>query len=302
MTRRDRDGGEQTTNLDNTASPSKVCMCGVWTQKWPSTQITLFERTRQSAWLDAVTRHWQESSEILSIKTPLFLFEGVEQPKKSPQKLGNALSDALIMSCFKNLVASAAKKKRYSAVFRIRAFSWWIDGRSQRWWCWSNRWKCCSLPCRCPPARLPRALLRVELLSVRSWTLGFLVLCRTLSSKAPSLPGHWLSFVQVWLLETCWYTSIPTSSCNSCVGVFVLRSFSLCSLSCFVSKYKYIYTYILLRHVSPRQVNTKPVRWPYPSHIVAVAPCLKLYTRPLPWLHLLLDCCCPCVSLNTILQ
>ena len=43
-------------------SEARVCMCGVSTQQWPSTQITLFERKRQSAaaWpqlplLDAVT-------------------------------------------------------------------------------------------------------------------------------------------------------------------------------------------------------------------------------------------------------
>ena len=53
--RRDRDGREQTTNVDKTESLSKVFMCGVSNQKWPSNQITMFERTRQSAWLDAVT-------------------------------------------------------------------------------------------------------------------------------------------------------------------------------------------------------------------------------------------------------
>jgi len=53
--RRDPDGGEQTTNLDKTEFPSKVFMCGVSTQQWPSSQITLYEKTRQSAWLDAVT-------------------------------------------------------------------------------------------------------------------------------------------------------------------------------------------------------------------------------------------------------
>jgi len=53
--RRDRDGGEQTTSLHKTESPSKVFMCGVSTQKWPSNQITMFERTRQSAWFNAVT-------------------------------------------------------------------------------------------------------------------------------------------------------------------------------------------------------------------------------------------------------
>jgi len=39
----------------NRESHSEVCMCGMLTQQWPSTQITLFERTRQSAWLDAET-------------------------------------------------------------------------------------------------------------------------------------------------------------------------------------------------------------------------------------------------------
>jgi len=41
----------------NRESHSEVCMCGVSTQQWASTQITLFdsERTRQSVWLDAVT-------------------------------------------------------------------------------------------------------------------------------------------------------------------------------------------------------------------------------------------------------
>jgi len=52
-------------NLDKTESPSKVCMCGVSTQQWPSTQITLFERTRQSAWLDAVKIPLTRSERIL---------------------------------------------------------------------------------------------------------------------------------------------------------------------------------------------------------------------------------------------
>jgi len=37
--------------------------------------------------------------------------EGVEQPKISPKKPGNALSDALLMSRFQNFAADAAKKK-----------------------------------------------------------------------------------------------------------------------------------------------------------------------------------------------
>jgi len=45
-------------NFDQTKSlPQRYvhCMCGVSTQQWPSTRITLFERTWQSTWLDAVT-------------------------------------------------------------------------------------------------------------------------------------------------------------------------------------------------------------------------------------------------------
>jgi len=63
--RRDRDGREQTTSLDKTESLSKVFMCGVSTQKWPSNQITMFERTRQSAWFDAVTTPLTRSEWIL---------------------------------------------------------------------------------------------------------------------------------------------------------------------------------------------------------------------------------------------
>jgi len=38
-------------------------------------------------------------------------FEGVEQPKTSPKTPGNALSDALLMSSFKNFAAVTANKK-----------------------------------------------------------------------------------------------------------------------------------------------------------------------------------------------
>ena len=48
------DGREQTT-LKNKEVLSDVCMCRVSTQQWLSTKITLFERTHQSAGLDAVT-------------------------------------------------------------------------------------------------------------------------------------------------------------------------------------------------------------------------------------------------------
>jgi len=51
----------------------------------------------------------------LCTKTPLF--EGVEQPKKWPKKPGNALSDALRMSCFQNVAADAEKIKPRSTEF-----------------------------------------------------------------------------------------------------------------------------------------------------------------------------------------
>ena len=55
----------RSNNLGKTESFSKVCMCWVSSQQWPSTQITLFERTRQSVWLDAVTKPLTRSEWIL---------------------------------------------------------------------------------------------------------------------------------------------------------------------------------------------------------------------------------------------
>ena len=49
-----RDGGEQIALKKQRVSLRGVYM-GVSTQQWPSTPITLLQRTRQSAWLDAVT-------------------------------------------------------------------------------------------------------------------------------------------------------------------------------------------------------------------------------------------------------
>ena len=78
--RRDRDDGEQTSSLDKTESPSKIFMCGVSTQNVNS----------------CVLKH-------------LFL-ERVEQPKISPKDPRNALSDALLMSCFQKF--AGGKKNR----------------------------------------------------------------------------------------------------------------------------------------------------------------------------------------------
>ena len=301
MTRRDRDGGEQTTILDNTASPLKVCMCGVWTQKWPSTQITLFERTRQSAWLDAVTRHWQEASEFLSTKTPLFLFEGVEQPKKSPQKPGDALSDALIMSCLQNFVASAAKKNGTPRFFEsVLLVNELMGGPNAGG---VGRIGENAAACRVVVLRRGFRALFCLFNSVcqvmNPWLSG--VVSNTLVEGAISARAFAIirsSMTTRDLLVHLQSHLVLQLVCRCvCTSFFVPLFFAL-----FCLQKKNIYIYILLRYVSPRKVNTTPVRWPYPSHIVVVAACLKLYTRPLPWLHLLLDCCCPCVSLNTVLQ
>jgi len=46
-----------------------------------------------------------------SVLKHLFL-ERVEQPKISPKTPGNAITDALLMSCFQNFEADAAKQNR----------------------------------------------------------------------------------------------------------------------------------------------------------------------------------------------
>jgi len=95
-------------------------MCGMSFQQWSSTQITLFERTRQSAWLDAVTTLLTRSERILVYYNTSL--EGVEQPKKWPKPPGNAFSDTLLMSRFQNFAADATKKQTaLRAVFWNRA-------------------------------------------------------------------------------------------------------------------------------------------------------------------------------------
>ena len=67
-------------------------MFGVSTQQWPSTEIILFERTSQSAWLEAVTTPLTKSDWILVYLNNSFL-EGVEQRNRWPKKPENALFD-----------------------------------------------------------------------------------------------------------------------------------------------------------------------------------------------------------------
>jgi len=85
----------------NRESHSEVCLCGVSTHQWPSTQIALFGRT-------------QEASEFLCIKTPLLLME-FSSNNKIAKKSGNAFSDTLLMLRFQDSAAGAVKKR--TAVF-----------------------------------------------------------------------------------------------------------------------------------------------------------------------------------------
>ena len=107
VTRYDGDGGDQTTNLDKTEFSSKVCMRGLSNQQWPSTQITLFERTRQNAWPDAVTTPLTRSEWILVYLNASL--EGYEQPNKTWKKSGTALPDALLMLHFQIFAVDAAQ-------------------------------------------------------------------------------------------------------------------------------------------------------------------------------------------------
>jgi len=89
-----RNGGDKQLSK-NRESHSEVCTCGISTQQWPTTRITLFERTRQSATRRWGDTSWQEASEFLYIKTPPFLRE-FRNKKNPPKNFGNAFSDALL--------------------------------------------------------------------------------------------------------------------------------------------------------------------------------------------------------------
>jgi len=116
-----RDSEEQTT-LKNRKSPLEVCMCGVSSQQWPSTQILCLKgrvRTQGSTmwWHQLPKSNW-----ILVYWNTSF--EGVQQPKTwwSPENPGNALSDAFLMLRFQNFAAAAGatKQNRASRGFNSR--------------------------------------------------------------------------------------------------------------------------------------------------------------------------------------
>ena len=106
-------------NLDKRESTSKVCMCRVSTQQWPSTQITLFERTCQSAWLDALTTLLTRRKWILVYYNTSFwreLSKKVEQPTKSPR---NTLSSRFESSAAKFCGSDYFDWKVSRKIFRL---------------------------------------------------------------------------------------------------------------------------------------------------------------------------------------
>ena len=74
------------------------------------------ERTRQSAWLDAVTTPLTRRDWILVYQNTSFWRE-LSNQRYRQKKTWNALSDALLMSHFQNFAAGATKKNRVPRSF-----------------------------------------------------------------------------------------------------------------------------------------------------------------------------------------
>jgi len=91
-----------------TVESNQLCMCEVWTRERPSTQIILFERIRQSAWLDAMTTQLTRHEWILAYQNTFF-FGWTLATKKLPKNPRNAFSESPIMSRFRKFTAGAAK-------------------------------------------------------------------------------------------------------------------------------------------------------------------------------------------------
>jgi len=90
----------------------------IWT--WPSTQITLFERTRQSAWLDAVTTLLIRSEWILVYSNTSFWKDLSNQ--KYCQKTPEMLSPTRYW-CHVFKISRLMPQKNIT----LRSFNWWIN-------------------------------------------------------------------------------------------------------------------------------------------------------------------------------
>jgi len=105
----------------NKESRSDVCMCGVSTQQWPSTQIALLKRTPRSERLDAVAtsvdKEWVNSCALKDL-----LFEEDQQSKKSPKPPGNVVSNALLLMCVFLCFIKPIVGNRYGSKISSRGF------------------------------------------------------------------------------------------------------------------------------------------------------------------------------------
>jgi len=112
VTRRDRDGGEQTALKNQRVSLRGVFVWDVNSTVTKHSDYFVWKDTSEHVARRCDDTSWQETSEFLCIKTPPFL-EGVQQQKKSPKNPGNAFSGALLMSSFQNFDAGAATNKNH---------------------------------------------------------------------------------------------------------------------------------------------------------------------------------------------
>ena len=100
--------------MDKTESPSKVFMCGVSNQSDQASRSLCLKGHVRARGSTLWQHRWQEASEFFCTKTPLFWESWAT---KNIAKKTNALSDALLLSCFQNFVPDAAKKTPRSARF-----------------------------------------------------------------------------------------------------------------------------------------------------------------------------------------
>ena len=99
------------------------------------------------------------------------VLEGVDQPKKSPKKPGNALSDTLLMSRFQHFAANAAENTALRTVFTFtNLFQFWM-----RWFLFE-----CGHRRRTPTRKCVNLVVRIlldqtkkfcdESVSLHAWT------------------------------------------------------------------------------------------------------------------------------------
>jgi len=104
-----------------------VCICGVSTEQSPSTPSTLFERTRQSAWLNTVTTPVDKKRVNSCVYKHLF-FWGISATKKIATKTLKCYRPCATHVTLSKFVGWCSKKNPGSARFfetRLRVV--WIN-------------------------------------------------------------------------------------------------------------------------------------------------------------------------------